>query len=308
MPTQVTVPNPGKSTTAGAVFQIASLLKIPSPVAWMVGLGLGLRLYHYLRNPGVWLDELFVLRNVVGKGYLDLLGPLTDDQAAPPLFLWLERTLFLLFGDGTLGMRLLPLIASCGALLLLIPVARRLLSAEGVVLALLLFAFSDKLVDHTIEVKQYLLDTLVAVAIPALYVGTRNWPAPPRFFTCAVVAPVVIFASYPGCFFMGGLMVALLPDVWDQRRSWAAWLTYTLIALTTFAAFGVLVAGPIRAQHTSDLHGMWTETFPDWANPWMAPWWSLHAFVMGVDHAFRPLGRCWRPQWLPVRLCCGGAA
>ena len=290
MATQVVGEKPSQSMAAVAALHLAALLRMPTLVAWIAALGLLLRVFLYVLNPGVWKDELWLLRNVVSKGYLELLGPLVDDQAAPPLFLWLERTLFLLLGDDPLGLRLVSLLASCATLLVMIPVARRCLSVSAVPWALLLFAFSDKVLDHTVEAKQYLLDTFLAVLVPALYLGTRNWPSARRFLTFAILAPIVIFASFPGCFFMGGLLVALLPDVWNERRSWAAWLTYSLIVLTTFASFAALVAGPIRAQHTPELHGMWTDTFPDWARPWTVPWWTLRAFFDGVDHSFRPVG------------------
>ena len=41
-----------------------------------------------------------VLLNVLGKDFGELLGPLYWHEAAPPLFLWLERALFLAAGDG----------------------------------------------------------------------------------------------------------------------------------------------------------------------------------------------------------------
>src|SRR5262249_51883504 len=88
---------------------------------WLAGAvvwGLVLRLYHYLRVPAVWHDEAAVLLNVLGKGFGELLGPLYWHEAAPPLFLWLERALFLAAGDGVLVLRLPAFLASVAALLL----------------------------------------------------------------------------------------------------------------------------------------------------------------------------------------------
>ena len=87
-----------------------------------------MRLYHYLRNPAVWCDELWLLRNIIGKGFLAQLGPLDDVQAAPPLFLWLERTVWLLCGDNIYALRLPPLLAGCGTMLLVVPLGRRCVS------------------------------------------------------------------------------------------------------------------------------------------------------------------------------------
>ena len=63
--------------------------------------GLGLRLYHYLRDPSMWHDEAALVLNVLQKSFGELLGPLRFAEAAPPLFLWLERAVNLTLGDST---------------------------------------------------------------------------------------------------------------------------------------------------------------------------------------------------------------
>src|SRR5437762_13901671 len=89
----------------------------------LVMLGLGLRLYHYVRNPSMWHDEAALVLNVLHKGFLDLLGPLSFAEAAPPAFLWIEKAVTLLLGDSTYALRLIPFLASCATLLLLVPIA-----------------------------------------------------------------------------------------------------------------------------------------------------------------------------------------
>jgi len=105
-----------------------------------VALGLSLRLYHYARNPSMWHDEAALVLNVLGKNLRDLLGPLFFGEAAPPLFLWIERGAVELFGDGVYVLRLVPFLASCAALLLMVSVARRTLRPQVVPWAILLFA------------------------------------------------------------------------------------------------------------------------------------------------------------------------
>src|SRR5690349_25066348 len=99
-------------------------------LSWTSGvlaLGLGLRLYHFLRDPSVWHDEAALILNVLDKGFLDLLGTLSFAEAAPPLFLWMEKLATLLLGDGPYALRLVPFLASCAALVLMVPIARRVL-------------------------------------------------------------------------------------------------------------------------------------------------------------------------------------
>ena len=124
-----------------------------------VGLGVALRLFHYLRDPSIWHDEAALVLNVLNKGFLDLLGPLLFADASPPLFLWLERAAVLLGGDSTFAVRLWPLLASCAAVVLMVPLARRLVQPRAVPWAALL-AVSDRLLWHASEAKPYSLDVL----------------------------------------------------------------------------------------------------------------------------------------------------
>src|SRR5262245_18120202 len=89
-------------------------------------IGLGLRAYHYLRAPSVWHDEAALIVNVLTLDYHDLLGPLMWSEASPPLFLWLQHAVALHLGDDVYSLRLPSFLASCGALLLFVPLARRL--------------------------------------------------------------------------------------------------------------------------------------------------------------------------------------
>jgi hypothetical protein len=259
-------------------------------VVWtLVALAIALRLYHFLRNPPVWCDELWLLRNITGMGFVEQLGPLKDVQAAPPLFLWVERLVWLGFGDNIYMLRLLPLLASCGTILLLLYLGCRWFRAAALPWAVLLLGCSHQMMSYTFEVKPYMLDCLIAVAIPALFISTNCWRLEWRLFFFGLLAPVVIFVSYPGCFVYGALLVALLFPLWDGRRQWQAWLGYGLLVLITFTAFALLVTGPIRAQRTGALDACWPD-HPDLRYPWTVPLWSLTTFFGFLEHLWRPTG------------------
>src|SRR5260370_41385151 len=140
----------------------------------LVFLGLGLRTYHYLRLPSVWHDEAALLMNVLDKDFGELLGPLRWHEAAPPLFLWVERAVFLTLGDNLLALRLVPFLASCAALLLMVPVARSLLPRPAVPWAVVLFPSSDQLAWHACEAKPYPPDILPAILVLRLHSPPRH--------------------------------------------------------------------------------------------------------------------------------------
>jgi hypothetical protein len=247
-------------------------------------------LYHYGRNPSVWHDEAALIVNVLGKSFWDLLGPLFFAEAAPPLFLWIEKAVALSLGEATYALRLVPLLASCASLLLMVPVARRVLSAQAVPWAILLFATSDHLLWHTCEAKPYAVDVLAAVVSIAAYSLTQSWPLRRRLWLCGLLALCLIFVSYPGCFLCGGLLTALLPVIWHARRM-AARVGYILFACAVFGAFALVLAGPAYAQRCPAMAQCWIGGFPVWNRPWSVPLWTLLQTLEVFRYCCEPLGQ-----------------
>jgi hypothetical protein len=262
-------------------------------VSWtsaVLTLGLGLRLYHYLRNPSMWHDEAALVLNVIDKNFGELLGSLSFAEAAPPLFLWIEKAAVLSLGDSTYALRLVPFLASCGSLLLLLPVAQRLLRPAAVPWALLLFACSDHLLWHSCEAKPYAVDVLATSLLLAGYCGTSSWSLERRLVVYGLFAPLLIFVAYPGCFLCGGLLVALLPSV---GRAWRAksWLGYGWLVVSVLTSFGLLLAGPIHAQRSETIVACWQSSFPCWQRPWTVPLWTMLGFLEVFRYCFEPIGQ-----------------
>jgi hypothetical protein len=271
----------------------ACLLRAGHPnvqILLVVLFGLVLRGYHYLSDPVVWHDEAALLVNVLDKDFVELLGPLRFHEAAPPLFLWLEKAVSLTLGDSTLALRLPIFLASCAALILMVPIALRLLPFTAACWTLLLFSCSEQLLWHTIEAKSYAFDVLAAVLVLALLcLGTR-WSLVWRLLAAALLAPLLIWLSYPACFLCGGLLVALLPAVWRERR-WPSALAYLLLAGMVGGAFLALVLGPVRAQHDPTIQECWTHCFADWHHPLRVLPWSLISTLEVGRYCCKPLGQ-----------------
>ncbi len=262
----------------------------PATVTFLVILlGLGLRAYHYLRAPEIWHDEAALVVNVLDKNFAELLGPLRFHEAGPPLFLWLEKAVTLAFGDSLYALRLPSFLASCAALLLLVPLSRRLLVPEARPWALLLFACSEQLAWHACEAKPYSVDVLVATVV--LWIGTCDEaPLARRLAMATFVAPFFIALSYPACFVFGGLLTALLPAVWAERRG-KTWLVYCSLAATVAVTFLWVLLGPGRAQRDPELMSCWTNCFADWSKPWTAPGWAFLSTLEVSRYCFKPFGQ-----------------
>lgn len=295
-----------------------------------IALGVALRLYHYLRNPSLWHDEAALVINVLNNGFADVLGALTFSEAAPPLFLWLEKCAVVVGGESLFMLRLLPLAASCAALVLFAPVAKRLL-ADAAPWAVLLFAVSDRLLWHTCEAKQYAIEVFVAVLLMYVWLRSEHWPYWRRAGLLALLAPPLLALAYPAAFLYGGLLLVLSYQLLSSRHScgagvppalvelggtpapqvkpggrrchrWADWLSYGCLCLAVFATFGCLLAGPIRAQRDPTIVSCWEAMgqFPDWTHPASVPGWVVRSTCDLVGYCSKPIG-----EWLTPLVAIG---
>jgi hypothetical protein len=274
----------------------------------LVALGWALRLFHFLRDPSVWHDEAALIVNVLRHDFGELLGPLLWNEAAPPLFLWLERALVMLLGDSTFALRLLPLLASCATLPLVAVTAARRLPPRGAFWAVLLVAVSDRLLWHACEAKPYSLDVFIAALMLFAYDRTTLWSLNRRLFALMVISPLVIFLSYPACCLCGGFWLTLvvgqplplacaagsLGSPQRKQGEAAGSLGHATLFLSCASVIGtaflLLYLGPIRAQRTGPMEGCWLTHFPNWSRPWTLPWWSLMSTLEVLRYNFKPLG------------------
>ena len=104
-----------------------------------------------------------------------------------------------------------------------------------------------------------------------------------------LLAPLIIFLCFPGCFLFGGVLIVLLWDVWSERKA-GAWLGYAVLVLVVFGAFTILALGPVRAQRCDDMAACWEHQFPRWDQPWSVPGWMLFSTLDIFRYCFKPFG------------------
>ena len=257
---------------------------------WLfVALGIVLRLIPWARNPPLWQDEAALVLNVIHIDFAGYFGPLIHHQAAPPLFLCLERVALLTLGDSEAAMRAPVVLLGCLSLVVFALLARRILAAVPAALAIGLFAVSDRLIWHSTEVKPYAVDVLVAVLVAWGYARTRHRPLAWQCGLWALVLPAMLWLSYPSCFVAGGLMLALLPDTW--RSGWAGRLAYVGLGLALVGSFAALALGPAHAQRDTALSDYWVAQLADWSQPAKVPLWAVGATLEVDRYSLMPLGQ-----------------
>jgi hypothetical protein len=252
-------------------------------------LGLLLRGYHYLREPALWHDEAALVLNVIDLDYSQMFGALLHHEAAPPLFLLLERGMVDLFGDSLQVLRFLPFLASCLALLLFVGIARRSLPEEATPLAVLLFAVSDRLLWHCCEAKPYAIDCFLMVLSIDLWQRTRHLTITKQSLLWLPLLPAFVWLSFPGCFIAGGVLLTLLVGVWHSRRL-RDWGLASSVALAVGISFVLLALGPAKAQRDGAMESCWMNQFPNWSQPLKVPFWSLFSTLEVIRYNVMPVG------------------
>jgi 4-amino-4-deoxy-L-arabinose transferase-like glycosyltransferase len=273
---------------------------LASPLFWAVFLvlGLAIRFRQYLFAHSYWYDEAFMLLAIREHGFADLLGPQPYHVVSPPGFLWVTRALYEIGATGECLMRLPAFVAGIAALLLMIPLARKLIGNVHAVWALVFFAVSRATVLHSCEVHPYTFDMLVAEVLlyatvtltdPATSRHCRRWAS----VMLCLAGGIGVWLSFPAVFVMGGVSLALAVNFW-KKASWRAssvWCAFNgLVGLSGlmlwwFSARHLYYEGMI--EHWG--HRGWGG-FPDWGSASASLRWLLgRPFVIG-HYGTRELG------------------
>ena len=176
-------------------------------------LGAGLRLWQWQLGTSFFLDELAVLHNVAARPVAQLLGqPLADSQVTPPLFLLAEKACLALLGRSELALRLPALLTALAALPLLWALARRVLAAPLVPLALLAFAAGFTFIYYGSQVKQYAGDVTATLLVQwlALRLRAARPPSLRQWVGAALAGAVLPFCSHVSVLVLAGCGAALV--------------------------------------------------------------------------------------------------
>lgn len=254
----------------------------------MVGGGMFLRGWHYVADHTIWDDESVVLLNVMEKDYAGLTGPLGYAVAAPPLFLWTLKTLWLALGDHKYVWRAVPFLFSVGGVLLAVPLARQVFPPHLAAFAVGLVAVSDSHVWLGCNIKPYASDTFFVTGMLLFVAVARDGPLPRRLLLLAAVIPPVFAFSYPAVLAATAALLVLSPAAW--RSGWRGRLAWGIAALVAAGTFALLRLGPMTAQRSDRLVSEWHLQFPDFADPLSVPWWVVQHTLGVFVFACRPTG------------------
>ncbi|CAN5886813.1 hypothetical protein BH18ACI5_BH18ACI5_28360 [soil metagenome] len=268
--------------------------------------GAVLRVWQYLSNNSLWLDEAALARNIVERSPRELLQPLAYAQVAPAGFLLIEKGAVWTLGNTEWALRLFPLLCGLGALWIFWRVAVRILSGWTAVYATGLFALATPLVYFSSQVKQYSSDAAATTVLLAAAMWLRSASMGQRWHRAACVAAlgaIVAWISQPALFVLTGIGAALLWSHW--RAPQPRGLKSAIFVCGAWAVSASLSAAlAVRNVSLADrdyLDWYWSNGLMPWPPTsladvlwiWNRLTWLFGAFVTGLRRTNGGLGYPW---------------
>lgn len=253
----------------------ASFFREQALATVLLALGLLLRLRQYLTDRSLWVDEAMLALNIVSRSFAELFKPLDYNQGAPIGFLLVEKFLNSFLERNELVLRFFPLLAGSLSLWLFYLLLKRMTRGIGLFAALALFTLNPRLIYYSSEVKQYILD--VAVTLALLLIAAPLFDASPRRKDFAWLAAAGLFAlwfSHPALFVLAGIGLALV-IVYLQRRDYSSLWSILGVGALWMIVIGLLYLLILKDLSQNDyMREYWAGAFLPMP-PWSEPGWFL---------------------------------
>lgn len=201
--------------------------------------------------------------NLVNRSYSELLQPLDYDQAAPPGFLWIEKTAILVFGNSEYSLRIWPLIAGIISMVAFYPLSKWAVSAIAVPIALLLFACSRFTLYYATETKQYSGDVMFALLFSLLLIPLRGQLlAKGKSILLGLLGAIVIWFSHPIVFVLAGVEAAnwLTTPTENRKSVLINRLPTYLLWVVSFVTLYLTMTTNVMKNNT--LQSAWGDEYP----------------------------------------------
>lgn len=239
-------------------------------VICLLVVGIILRIWQYAANRSLWLDEAVLALNIIHRSFAGLTQPLDYNQAAPLLFLFVQKSIIIVLGNSEFALRLFPLMAGILSLFLMYKTAKKYLQGTAVYIALALFCFSSTLIYYSSENKQYTSDVMFAlILLLAAHPCLQDAAQPKSFLQLAAIGIIAMWMSHPAVFVLAaiGIVVMIMP-VFNKNWKKLLWPMLTCLLWLTNLAFLYIIS--LRQTAANKLvTGYWHDSFmplPPWNN------------------------------------------
>lgn len=233
-------------STSTVRYPVATLSMTAVVSGAMLAIGIILRIRELLANRSLSQDEAQLALNIIDRPFERLFGQLDFNQAAPPGYLAAQKLIVEGLGESEYSLRLFPFLAGTLALVLMLFLAREVVSPLAAPLALGVFAFSEPLIGYTASNKQYAVDVLMTVVV--LLVGVRAGDHPrdvDGLVLFAGVGAAAVWLSHASVFVLAGVSTALAAWLLAKRQ-WRSAVNVSIASSAWLASFSIFAATSLQ--------------------------------------------------------------
>ncbi|XZF16645.1 ArnT family glycosyltransferase [Chitinophagaceae bacterium MMS25-I14] len=228
--------------------------KVLRILPWIIILaGSVVRIAVWLQNRNLFIDEANVARNIYERGIGGLAMPLSYEQYAPPVFLWIIKLFASVFGYSEQALRLWPLLAGIGTLIVLWALLKELVSYRTLWYPLALTAVAFILIRYSAELKQYVPDALIVLSLLLLALKVNIFTTSKLRFTLLwfLAGSIAVWSSMPSVFALAGVGCYYSWSVVKERK-WSFMPPVLIIAVLWIAQFAFYYLAILKPQANSD--------------------------------------------------------
>ena len=255
-------------------------------IAFLFVAGTLLRLRQYLTGRSLWADEASLALNIVNRSFGELFKPLDYDQGSPLGFLFAEKIFNLLLGRNEYALRLLPFLAGILSIWLFYLLLKRVTAGTGLLAALALFVLNPRLIYYSSEVKQYIVDVLLTIALLLIAAPLLEERWQRRYLIWLALAGfLAVWFSHPAIFVLAGIGLTLAIVCLHRRDIKNLWYVAGL-GIFWLAAIGLLYLLILNDLRQNEyLEEYWQGAFLPMP-PWSDPGWFVRSLNENIGLQF----------------------
>ncbi len=208
----------------------------------------------FVQDRSLLLDSLNVARNIGERSFIGLVDPLSYEQSAPLLFLWISELCTSIMGITHYSLRILPLLAGLVSLLLFADISKTVLKSPFSLIALFWFGTHQLTARYATEYKQYMVDVFVGLLIIWIVlkikkVNKHNW------WKLSIGGAILIWLSMPSVFFVISAAIYLSLVRNRENHSWRPLIyTFGCVGFSFLANYLIVLSPTIGSDHMQDFH------------------------------------------------------
>lgn len=223
----------------------------------LLGYGIIIRIYHFLVNRSLWLDEIYLSSSLLKMSLPELASsPLDYQQQAPVGLLIVIKICVMTFGNNEMTLRLIPLLCGIASLFAFYRIAKYYLSPVGVFISTAMITTAPFLVFHSVEIKQYsseMLMSSVAILLYIKYNENRDWKS---LLVWGLSGSLILWFSSSVIFLLAGIACGL--SIYHMlKKNWQTVLLLFVPFALWMVSFLIHYFLFIYTSHKSEWLNLW---------------------------------------------------